>query len=118
MDVLLTDTCQSTGHEGPQGALSLIAAAFLQYLTIEEETRICQQFHGNIWRRNNQVLWSGIPRDHAQQGRLMSAQGTVKEGRKLISSLSGFPAGIGWNFVIVVARFYTGPPVKKYDNTI
>ena len=52
------------------------------------------------------------------EGRLMSAQGTVKEGRKLISSLSGFPAGIGWNFVIAVARFYAGPPVKKYDNTI
>src|SRR5436190_18297674 len=67
MDVLLTDTCQSTPHEEPQGALSLITAVFLQYLTIEEGTRICQQFHGNTWRRNSQVLWSGIPRDHAQQ---------------------------------------------------
>jgi len=45
----------------------LIVAVFLKYLTIEEETSICQQFQGNTWRRNSQVMWSGIPREYAQR---------------------------------------------------
>ncbi|PVH67949.1 hypothetical protein DL98DRAFT_397851, partial [Cadophora sp. DSE1049] len=36
-----------------------------QYLTIEEELQIRQQFH-STWRWNKQVMWSGIPRKYAQ----------------------------------------------------
>ncbi|CZT06987.1 uncharacterized protein RAG0_12561 [Rhynchosporium agropyri] len=39
--------------------------AFSQYLTIEEETEIHQQFN-STWRQNNQVMWSSILREHAQ----------------------------------------------------
>ncbi|TVY23454.1 hypothetical protein LHYA1_G007893 [Lachnellula hyalina] len=42
-------------------------AFFRQYLTEDEEAQIHQQFQGDIWRRNNQVLWSGILRDEAQR---------------------------------------------------
>ncbi|TVY37833.1 hypothetical protein LSUB1_G005285, partial [Lachnellula subtilissima] len=42
-------------------------AFFRQYLTADEEAQIHQQFQGDIWRRNNQVLWSGILRDEAQR---------------------------------------------------
>lgn len=38
-----------------------------QYLTIEEEAQICQQFKGKTWCRNKQVLWTGVPRQHAQK---------------------------------------------------
>jgi hypothetical protein len=37
-----------------------------QYLTIEEELQNCQQFH-NTWRWNNQVIWSGMLREYAQE---------------------------------------------------
>ncbi|KAH8650382.1 hypothetical protein BGZ60DRAFT_335665, partial [Tricladium varicosporioides] len=36
-----------------------------QYLTIDEELQIHQQFH-NTWRSNNQVMWSGMQREYAQ----------------------------------------------------
>ncbi|KAH9221731.1 hypothetical protein DL95DRAFT_511590 [Leptodontidium sp. 2 PMI_412] len=42
-------------------------AFFPQYLTAGEEARIHQQFQGELWRRNNQVLWSGILREEAQR---------------------------------------------------
>ena len=42
-------------------------AFFRQYLTEDEEAQIHQQFQGDIWRRNNQVLWSGILRSEAQR---------------------------------------------------
>jgi len=42
-------------------------ALFPQYLTTDEEAQIHQQFQGDIWRCNNQVLWSGILRDEAQR---------------------------------------------------
>jgi hypothetical protein len=38
-----------------------------QYLRADEEARIHRQFQGDTWRRNNQVLWSGILRDEAQR---------------------------------------------------
>ncbi|KAI7973037.1 hypothetical protein EIK77_000840 [Talaromyces pinophilus] len=38
---------------------------FNKYLTPREITQICDQFHTN-WSRNNQVMWSGIPRATAQ----------------------------------------------------
>ena len=53
--------------EGAQDSLLLIVAVFLQYLTIEEETQICQQFQGNTWHRNSQVIWSSILREYAQR---------------------------------------------------
>ncbi|KAH8653992.1 hypothetical protein BGZ60DRAFT_419120 [Tricladium varicosporioides] len=37
-----------------------------QYLRADEEAQIHRQFQGDKWRRNNQVLWSGILRDEAQ----------------------------------------------------
>ncbi|CZS92467.1 uncharacterized protein RAG0_03038 [Rhynchosporium agropyri] len=39
--------------------------AFSQYLMIEEELKIHQQFY-STWRQNNQVMWSGILRENAQ----------------------------------------------------
>ncbi|CZR66093.1 uncharacterized protein PAC_15994 [Phialocephala subalpina] len=42
-------------------------AFFPRYLTADEEAQIHQQLQGDIWRRNNQVLWSGILRDEAQR---------------------------------------------------
>jgi hypothetical protein len=38
-----------------------------QYLRADEEERIHRQFQEDTWRRNKQVLWSGIPRDEAQR---------------------------------------------------
>jgi hypothetical protein len=38
-----------------------------QYLSAEEEAQIHRQFQGDTWRRNKQVLWSGILRDEAQR---------------------------------------------------
>ncbi|RDW70117.1 hypothetical protein BP5796_08514 [Coleophoma crateriformis] len=38
-----------------------------QYLRADEEARIHRQFQGDTWRRNNQVLWTGIFRDEAQR---------------------------------------------------
>ena len=35
------------------------------FLTTEDEAQIIQQFDGG-WRRNEQVLWTGIPREKAQ----------------------------------------------------
>lgn len=64
MDALSISTCQSTPPDGVHGFLSMIVAVFL---TIEEETQICQQFQGGTWRHNNQVMWSGIPREYAQR---------------------------------------------------
>jgi len=66
IDGLSMDTCQSTAHEGVQGSLSMVIAVS-QYLTIEEEMQISQQFQENTWRRNSQVMWSGIPREYAQR---------------------------------------------------
>jgi hypothetical protein len=37
-----------------------------QYLRADEEAQIHWQFQGDTWRRNRQVLWSGIPREEAQ----------------------------------------------------
>jgi hypothetical protein len=59
-------TCQSTADERAEGSLSLLASVCLQYLTVKEELQICQQFH-DTWRRNNQVMWSGIPRKDVQR---------------------------------------------------
>ena len=67
MDAISISTCQPTSYESVQDSLSLMVAVFLQYLTIEEETQICQQFQRDTWRRNSQVMWSGIPREYAQR---------------------------------------------------
>jgi hypothetical protein len=48
-----------------EGSMPIVVTAVSQYLTIEEELQICQQFH-NSWRWNNQVMWSGMQREYAQ----------------------------------------------------
>ena len=60
MDGTFFEDCQS-------GSTSVLDAFVFQYLTTEEKAQICQQFQSNIWSRNDQVLWTGIPRAHAQQ---------------------------------------------------
>jgi hypothetical protein len=57
---------ESQPYERAEGSLLLAAPVFLQYLTIEEQLQIGQQFH-DTWRRNNQVLWSGMLREDAQR---------------------------------------------------
>ncbi|KAH7399786.1 hypothetical protein BKA64DRAFT_670400 [Cadophora sp. MPI-SDFR-AT-0126] len=47
--------------------LSLIMDLVPQYLSADEEAQIHQQFQGGTWQLNNQVLWSGIPREEAQR---------------------------------------------------
>jgi hypothetical protein len=41
--------------------------AFSQYLTGQEAAQIFQRFQSNDWIHNGQVLWSGVPRDKAQE---------------------------------------------------
>jgi len=50
-----------------QDTRPLCLAVCRQYLTVEEEEQISQQFRGHTWRRNNQVMWSGIGRQCAQR---------------------------------------------------
>ncbi|KAF2844247.1 hypothetical protein T440DRAFT_380140, partial [Plenodomus tracheiphilus IPT5] len=38
----------------------------LDYLTMEDEMRIHEQFQGATWKPNSQVLWSGLLREEAQ----------------------------------------------------
>ncbi|KGQ00967.1 hypothetical protein PAAG_12340 [Paracoccidioides lutzii Pb01] len=54
-------------HEGGQGSSSLSVSEFPPYLTIEEEDQISQQFQRDTWGRNRQVMWSGVPRELAQE---------------------------------------------------
>jgi hypothetical protein len=56
------DSCNRT-----RNSLSVIFTTSLNYLSVEEEHGICDQFQGSSWRCNGQVLWSGIQRDLAQQ---------------------------------------------------
>ncbi|KAE8367497.1 hypothetical protein BDV27DRAFT_154930 [Aspergillus caelatus] len=37
------------------------------FLTSEEKNTITRQFQGDSWRPNRQVLWTGIPKAHAQR---------------------------------------------------
>ncbi|KFY29936.1 hypothetical protein V494_08359 [Pseudogymnoascus sp. VKM F-4513 (FW-928)] len=53
-------------HKVVQGPLPLYITMYRQYLTREEEEKISQQFRGDIWHHNSQVLWSGVPRSDAQ----------------------------------------------------
>jgi hypothetical protein len=48
-------------------SLFLVMALVPQYLGVDEEAQIHRQFQGDTWRRNDQVLWSGIMRDEAQR---------------------------------------------------
>ncbi|KFY69209.1 hypothetical protein V496_00440 [Pseudogymnoascus sp. VKM F-4515 (FW-2607)] len=53
-------------HYVIQGPLPLYITMYRKYLTREEEEKIGQQFRGNTWHHNNEVLWSGVPRSDAQ----------------------------------------------------
>lgn len=53
-------------HKDVQGPIPLYITIYQKYLTREEQERINQQFRGDTWRHNSQVLWSGIPRSKAQ----------------------------------------------------
>jgi hypothetical protein len=61
------DIYRSTPRESVRGLLPWRVCDILQYLTIEEAEQIILQFQGDTWHRNNQVMWSGVPRESAQQ---------------------------------------------------
>ena len=66
MDRVSVDrTWESIPSQSAKGSMPIVVIAFRQYLTIDEELQICQQFH-DIWRQNNQVMWSGMLREYAQ----------------------------------------------------
>lgn len=44
-----------------------LVTLFSKYLTAQEAAQIFQQFQSNNWIYNGQVLWSGVPRDKAQE---------------------------------------------------
>jgi len=56
----------ATLYGNAQCSLSSLMPILQEYLTIEEETQILQQFKSK-WRPNSQVLWSGILRKKAQR---------------------------------------------------
>ncbi|PVH90327.1 hypothetical protein DM02DRAFT_43809 [Periconia macrospinosa] len=55
-----------TASQDAQSYLSSWLPILHQYLTIEEESQIIEQFRLS-WRPNAQVLWSGILREEAQE---------------------------------------------------
>jgi len=68
METLSLVVCESVAPiEEAQSTLSSIITTRLNYVTVEEEKQICQQFQGHSWRRNSQVMWSGMQREFAQR---------------------------------------------------
>jgi hypothetical protein len=67
MSTFPRDRRQSNPGNVAQSSLSLLIPTLREYLTIEEELQIHQQFLGNQWRPNKQVLWSGMAREEAQK---------------------------------------------------
>ena len=66
MDKIYFDyTCDTVLSKNAEGSTSVVITDFRQYLTIDEELQIRQQFQ-STWRRNNQVMWSGLLREYAQ----------------------------------------------------
>lgn len=57
--------CSPRLYQNAQSNLSSLIPILETYLTLEDETQILQQLDGE-WRRNEQVLWTGIPREKAQ----------------------------------------------------
>jgi len=56
MDSELFDgMCESILYKSTEGYMSFVITGVRQYLTIEEELQIRQQFH-NTWRWNKQVM--------------------------------------------------------------
>ena len=45
----------------------VITSFLISHLSIPELKDICLQFQSGTWNSNSQVLWSGIPHDHAQR---------------------------------------------------
>jgi hypothetical protein len=60
------DTCQSITLGGFGSFPPLLAAILSLYLTADEKEQINEQFQGQAWRRNGQVMWSGMLREEAQ----------------------------------------------------
>jgi hypothetical protein len=60
------DTFQSNTPVNFRSSPPLLAAIIALYLTADEKEQIDEQFQGQTWRRNGQVMWSGILRDDAQ----------------------------------------------------
>jgi len=59
---------EASSTESQDGPLAISVTALVpQYLSAEEEAQIHRQFQGDTWRRNKQVVWSGILRDEAQR---------------------------------------------------
>jgi hypothetical protein len=48
-------------------AQASVVKVFRYYLTVEEATRIIQQFRSEYWHKDSQVLWSGMLREIAQK---------------------------------------------------
>jgi hypothetical protein len=67
MSTFLGDEHQLNPGNFAQGSLSSLIPTLREYLTIEEELQIHQQFLGSQWRPNKQVLWSGMAREEAQR---------------------------------------------------
>ena len=67
MTTLSMDIHPQTPRDSVQSPPPSSVAVFLQYLTVEEEDQISQQFQGHRWRHNMQVMWSGVPRECAQR---------------------------------------------------
>ena len=60
-----THDSSSRFYQQSQCDISSLMPILQDYLTIEDEEHILQQFNGK-WRSNEQVLWTGIPRMKAQ----------------------------------------------------
>ncbi|KAJ5375427.1 hypothetical protein N7517_007433 [Penicillium concentricum] len=50
-----------------QSAQAPLVRVLNQYLSVQEAVQILEQFQSNAWIPNGQVLWSGIPREKAQE---------------------------------------------------
>jgi hypothetical protein len=50
-----------------QSAQTPLVRILRQYLSVQEALQILEQFQSNDWIPNGHVLWSGIPREKAQE---------------------------------------------------
>ncbi|OLN83308.1 hypothetical protein CCHL11_03147 [Colletotrichum chlorophyti] len=55
------------GIEDTQGLAGLLGIICPRYVTQKEARQICDQFKSSAWKRNSQVLWSGMQREKAQR---------------------------------------------------
>jgi hypothetical protein len=105
-----------------------------QYITVEEEKQICQQFDSQACPANTQVLWSGIPRTFAEawakerglqtlamaMGPLMSRKGPKQsEKAQSLTAWSRYMKGASAVFAWYASRsetvlVLTPPPPERF----